>query len=93
MKFNDWNVGISEAEISGGAILYPNPILQEININFEKTLQTGLIKIHDVYGKLIQSEQINNLSSIQIPFMEGDGIYFVSIESNDLIKTFKVIKN
>lgn len=68
-------------------IIYPNPVVNELNIILKNTNYYGLnIRLYNTYGELIINEFINNISDVlkinlsNIP----KGIYFIDISSNKI---------
>jgi len=65
-------------------ILYPNPVTETVNIQLQKTISNGAIKIYNAMGNIVsQSDMINNnivhISTSALPF----GNYFFLIEENE----------
>jgi len=90
--------GINTINSSSGLILYPNPANRILNLAFNtqgKTLNAE-IKIADITGKeLIKMNSElkgNKMLPIDISSL-STGIYFISIETNSTVKTFKFVKN
>lgn len=74
---------------------YPNPtnsklILKIGDYNNEKLTY----QLHDLHGKLIESRQINtNHTTINMEEMPVSTYLLNVVDDNELIKTFKIIKN
>lgn len=72
--------------------LYPNPVNQILSIEAGKYLGAELI-IHDAIGKQILVQRISNeTSKIDVSSLKN-GIYFISINSENGIESKKFIKN
>ena len=73
--------------------IYPNPLLNGDNLNIISSSPLDVnIKIHSVNGKLILSNQEDNLSNKTINVQDlSNGIYFISIESNNYSTTKKLV--
>lgn len=70
---------------------YPNPFNDLIIVESETSL--AKIIITDVLGKQVLTTENNNETQIQIDtHLLPEGIYFISIQINNQIKTYKIIK-
>lgn len=86
----------SEA-INLGFSAYPNPTKNNLNLSFadELDLENMTYELFDLTGKIIISKT-NIKSSKQIIYLANyqTGLYFLSIiKGNEIIKSFKIIKN
>ena len=86
-------LGINETSINLELSVYPNPTTDYLTLKVEKTDNLNY-QLFDMQGRLIESKAVTSSSSnINL---EGQPIatYFLKItKNNQLIKTFKVIKN
>jgi hypothetical protein len=73
--------------------IYPNPTSQMLYVSHPE-LNSFLIKISDVNGKLIYSSSINKEEPLDISNY-SQGMYLVTIENkeNNKTNTYKIIKN
>ncbi|HNW99478.1 MAG TPA: T9SS type A sorting domain-containing protein [Bacteroidales bacterium] len=82
--------GIDEIK-NNSVSIYPNPASDEINISFFSNGNT-FVKIFDITGNVILSEQIKPASGVTIKTMDvkklSKGIYFIELSSSN----FKVYK-
>ncbi|MBI5538961.1 MAG: aryl-sulfate sulfotransferase [Bacteroidia bacterium] len=70
--------------------VFPNPGSDKIYI---KGLVTSYsYKIYDITGKILITGNSNNEQNINISKLT-DGIYFIKINSDNIVETFKIIKN
>ncbi len=90
------SVGISSHDdISLSMTVYPNPSVSVVNLNVGKQdLQNLTLQLFDLQGKLLYAQKISN-SETAIKMEEYNaGNYFLKISnSNEELKTFKIIKN
>jgi hypothetical protein len=73
--------GISENETSQELRIYPNPFDSRTTLYFDKTVQEGSIKISDLTGKEVRSQ---NFSGDQLSIEKAElqaGIYFIEVSS------------
>lgn len=78
---------INKTQIS----IFPNPTSDFINIKSDEVIRS--IKIYDVKGSLIKTENVSGKASkIDISSL-AKGNYIVSLETNSGIETKKIIKN
>ncbi len=72
----------------------PNPAKDFIKINFNSEAENLNIQIHDITGKLIYTDIINNQITKIIDINSyKSGIYFISISNDKFTKTEKIIIN
>ena len=75
--------------------VYPNPTANFVNLKIENSkIENMQYILTSVYGKILQTRKITK-DQEQVDFSNFTmGTYFISIlENNQLIKTFKIIKN
>jgi Secretion system C-terminal sorting domain len=82
-------------EIILSMVVYPNPTTTVVNLKIENyNYQSLAYELYNINGKLLDYKKIdNNQTAIQMEDL-APAIYFLKIsEENELIKTFKIIKN
>ncbi len=92
-------VSVKDELYFGETSFTPNPVTNNIgyvNTVLEKSADVNL-KITDINGRLIATEQYNNLSSgsnkLRVDFPDNtSGVYFVTLQSEGFIKSFRVVK-
>jgi hypothetical protein len=75
-KYSTTNFGIEEVEIEKSIMLYPNPVIETINLG--KVAKE--INVYDVNGRLIKN--MSNLSSLNVSEL-SEGIYFLRIKTSE----------
>lgn len=88
-------LGINEIKTETNSILYPNPTSTNLFIKSEdfNNVKTE-IEITDVLGKCVIKKQIQDLNNSPINISElNNGIYFISISSNEKHWVQKFVKN
>ncbi|WP_298223504.1 T9SS type A sorting domain-containing protein [Flavobacterium sp.] len=80
--------------VSAAAIAFsPNPLISELTISSESSLQNATFKLYNIQGQLVR--EINNLSGNSITVNRenlSSGLYFVQLfENNKLIKDTKLL--
>jgi hypothetical protein len=84
-------VGLSKHLINKDITIFPNPTTGKFTITSETSEITNLT-IHNAIGELVYSQQNINLNNqIDLHFLPR-GIYQVSLESNKIRKTMKLVK-
>lgn len=90
---------VSENEILGSAILYPNPTNGLLNASFNLSQDIGRLNvtIHDISGKMVQQAQFIELMDGQVIALDltnlSDGVYLLKMESETLNQTHRIVKN
>jgi hypothetical protein len=86
-------VGINETTINLELSVYPNPTTNYLTLKTDDNSNLSY-QLYDIQGKVIENKTVNsNASNISL---EGQptATYFLSIvKDNQVIKTFRVIKN
>ena len=75
--------------------VYPNPTIDFLILNVGNyKIQNLLFELYDINGKKLENKKLeNNETTISMENI-ASGIYFLKvIESNNELKTFKIIKN
>jgi hypothetical protein len=76
--------------------IYPVPFNSEIIIRVDGSFDKGWIKIYDILGTIVYSEQFNPVGKDMLKLGQNlpEGIYIVQVEAgNTVITTQKIIKN
>ena len=86
-------VGINETTINLELSVYPNPttnfLILEVADNTDLNYQ-----LFDMQGKIIEAQKVNNNSTTITMENLATATYFLRVIKNDqLVKTFKIIKN
>lgn len=71
--------------------LYPNPVVDELNIDTSSDIMISTIEITDVNGRLIYVQKNDN-KKIQVDNLK-EGVYFVKIKTESFDYVAKIIKN
>lgn len=73
--------------------LYPNPANNEVNIDLEKAPINGIVSITDIQGRVVLTQHLAG-KQIQLNIAElHQGLYVVTVTSDALNATQKLIKN
>ena len=75
--------------------VYPNPTTNFLTVNLEASARPlSVLTITDINGKILQHSEVTN-DQEQLDFSNyANGIYFLDVkQNNQLIKSFRIIKN
>ncbi len=77
--------------------IYPNPVQDKLNIEINGLIDNDLsIEFFDINGEKLFNKNFNNNSDVIYETIDlsnyANGVYFIIIKSNNLIKTEKIIK-
>lgn len=74
-------------------IIYPNPLINKLNINFEMNIaENYYLQITNTLGQKIYSiDTLTRKQEIDLSFLES-GIYYLRVQNNSEQKVFKIIK-
>lgn len=85
------NTGIGEMLSKANISLYPNPVSNQLNIQFEEYGNEVVeMEIFDITGKIVKHGQLlGNRNRVDLESIEG-GIYFVRLRNGKVSETFKI---
>ncbi len=70
--------------------VFPNPSSGKVSITLDNSITKATIKIHDILGKLILSQNYTSTNPIEIPHLKS-GTYIVTVTNNTLNYTTKLL--
>lgn len=73
------------------ANVYPNPVSDVLNIQFDQPLLNTSVTIMDLAGKVVLKSKVEN-NSVNVEVLQT-GLYVMTIETEQGISTHKLIKN
>ena len=83
-------LGISKEDWESGFTIYPNPSHGQVQLNFPESIESVMVHITGMDGKLIREQIILNGPHSMIN-MDGlaKGMYLITLFNKDKVKTFK----
>tara|TARA_B100000795_G_scaffold39957_1_gene26294 strand:- start:524 stop:1000 length:477 start_codon:yes stop_codon:yes gene_type:complete len=85
-------VGINETTIQLELSVYPNPTTNYLTLKVEKTENLNY-QLFDMQGKIIENQKVaNNSTTIKMEDLPIATYFLKVTKNNEIIKTFKVIK-
>lgn len=69
---------------------YPNPVINNLNIDFERFYDNVAITITNVLGRKLFFHSYQNIKSLELPFNTSKGLYLVEVKIDS--KTTSVLK-
>ncbi|MEZ4802032.1 MAG: T9SS type A sorting domain-containing protein [Gelidibacter sp.] len=86
-------LGIEEFENASNFKIVQNPVENFLDLEFSQALDKGEIKIHNLLGHLIMTDNLNNESLTRIDVSGlSQGIYLITVHSNEASQTKRFIK-
>lgn len=96
LNFSDLTTEITENPIHlaySNWKTYPNPVINELNIDLSDRIEFGTISILDLEGRLMQRVNTTGHSTVKIDLSYlSPGIYLCRYTSASMIQTVKIIK-
>ncbi|TND07845.1 MAG: Hyalin [Bacteroidetes bacterium] len=87
-------VGVTEIAGINGLQVYPNPTQGNLQIVLGAEYAKVDLRIAQINGQIVQQEQFSKTSSVNMSLENlATGIYFLTINADDQVKTVKLIKN
>ncbi len=72
--------------------LYPNPVVDKLNISFPAGASEARIAIYNVLGEKVMEQSISTAKNVLNVAELSSGMYIASITSNNKTNTFKIVK-
>ena len=88
----DNTINISEIKNANDFVVFPNPCSNQIKLEIPKSIDSYLLSITDISGKVMFEKRVIQNQEI-IEHQLSNGIYFVSIKSEFKTSTKKLIVN
>ncbi|MDR2083967.1 MAG: DUF4465 domain-containing protein [Bacteroidales bacterium] len=87
------NAGINNFDLTTDIIVYPNPVSDYVNIDFENNSDITVknIRLYNINGEVLESVIPSEFCIINMEKYKS-GIYFIEIKGNDFRKVKKIIK-
>ena len=87
--------GINETTINLGMTIYPNPTTNYLTLKVDDNeLSTLSFQLIDLQGKVIENKKVTaTTSTINVESLPKATYFLTVTDNNQLIKTFKIIKN
>ena len=86
-------VGINETTINLEMSVYPNPTTNYLTLKVEETANLNY-QLFDMQGKVIENKKVTtNTTSITMEALPTATYFLNVVKNNQVVKTFKVIKN
>ncbi|MCP4440059.1 MAG: T9SS type A sorting domain-containing protein [Aureispira sp.] len=85
-------VGLDLKEVTADWKLYPNPTKGNFRIDLDQLYGNIQIRILDVQGKLVRTEEYQNLEQLDLSIDGASGLYFIQIYTNKKEAMLKVLK-
>jgi len=85
---------INNVETNYSLLVYPNPSIDYIQLQFQNLKETVTVDLLSSDGKLLQSSLVNTASELQMDMSKyAAGAYLLSVkDSHSKVKTYQVIK-
>jgi chitodextrinase len=92
-KFLSLATGIGDVNSNLSLIMYPNPVLNQLHLNFESTIENANVKILDLQGRTLMTKLFFNNSHENIDVSSlSNGVYLLKVVVGGSVMTRKFIK-
>lgn len=89
-QVNQQNLEVQELALNEKIVVYPNPTMNSISFQTEKSLENEKVSIVNLSGQIVAKKQISSSNSIDLSELQT-GVYLIQFE-NKTINSFKIIK-
>ena len=79
------------SDLDSSLVVYPNPFRDNFSIKFANDAQAN-IQVYETNGRLVFSKSTKNTTELIIGNDFAKGVYFVLVEQNGKVESFKMIK-
>lgn len=85
---------VSVADVSSGIYVYPNPALSQLNVELGELISSGTAKVFSVNGMKWKEISFTQEKTFSIS-LDGllPGVYILKLESDDIVKVIRFVKN
>ncbi len=91
-SFIKTNLSTAEYDFIKNAIVFPNPVTDELNVYLNQNLEDIKVQLSSMDGKIIYEEAHKHTDVINLLVDLASGMYFLKIKDNTTEKTFKILK-
>ncbi len=93
MSQDSMTIGISENDLEINLEVYPNPVVEELTIQFGEKFENLELSIRNNLGQVIFAKSYSDTDAIATKLKGASGVYFIELR-NDLgaSATFKIMK-
>ena len=82
------SVGMDEIDIDNSITIFPNPVSDQLNIQFHIPLNNVVISVYSIEGRLIEKQFVNTEKQIILSTSQlEEGYYIVKIQSKEGVST------
>lgn len=87
-------MGVNEVETKDIISVYPNPVVEQLNIKLDEQLNNAEIRVFDISGRVVYEEKVKSLNKNHTIDFKGipSGAYMVFIKSDKGTTSKKIIK-
>lgn len=85
-------LGLNDFELNSSIKIYPNPFSDNMTIQYQD-LDNAKLQVYDFAGKMVINQNLDNLTNLINVEKLPAGIYLFEVNSNQGIKTTKMIKH
>ena len=83
----------SEEKIIAAPVVYPNPFINQLNINTGNSTFPIVFRLYDVQGRLLYTEEVTSAKIIRLPnTISATGFYIAEVEQEGQISRTKLLK-
>jgi hypothetical protein len=74
-------------------LIYPNPVTNHLHIDFGKSYSNITLDVHNINGQLVERKNLQNIQQHELNVSQwSDGLYFVTVISDDEVVVRKIVK-
>ena len=86
------NVGVEEIALEDQLNIYPNPVTDVLNVQWNNTTETATLSIHDLSGRLVLSERVANGNAVLDLSNLSSGNYILELQTEEGTLRKQVVK-
>jgi len=86
------NVGVEEIALENQLNIYPNPVTDVLNVQWNNTTETATLSIHDLSGRLVLSERVANGNAVLDLSNLSSGNYILELQTEEGSLRKQVVK-
>jgi hypothetical protein len=86
------NVGVEEIALENQLNIYPNPVTDVLNVQWNNTNETANLSIRDLSGRLVHSERVANGNAALNLSGLASGNYILELQKGDRTLRKQMVK-
>ena len=86
------SLSVNELNLDDTVSIYPNPVTDNVKVNFPKNMNNASVSVFNVLGKKVISQELNTTNNkIEVSHLNS-GVYLLKFTNGNVTQTLKMVK-